>query len=345
MSSITQSSSSLSLQNEINNNNNNNSSNTTNTNIRKRDIHSLQTLSLQVIARYPSKCCSSDEVVENALKIIPNNKKDNFDFTQIIIDYITEAGRLADDVLPISIYDNKRTKLCLKNTKITGKYISKVLDKCSNLQVIDMQGTFHVDDDVVLEILTKCKTLKEINLRNCRKLTDHTLNHLMTYGKSLIIIDISGAYNMTRNAINYFLSNFSNISSIQKLNIAGLPIDNYTLESLNKCNSLTSLSLAYADVDETALRTCLNKIGNRLDNLNISWIATNSGTTCYPLSTDFFVEFLALACPRLIELDVCGLKNANASTLLRFLDFKLTQVYSYIHTYIYIYINIMQNIN
>ena len=317
MSGLVQSSSSLSLQNELNIN-----SNTT----RKRDIHSLQTLSLQVIARYPSKCCSSDEVVENALKIIPKNKKDTYDFTQIIIDYITEAGRFADDVLPISMYDSQRTKLCLKNTKITGKYISKILDKCSNLQILDMQGTFHVDDQVVLEILTKCKTLKEINLRNCRKLTDQSLNFIMTYGKLLNMIDISGAYNMTRNAINYFLSNFTNIGSIQKLNIAGLPINNYTLESLNKCSSLNSLSLAYADVDELALRTCLNKIGNRLLSLNIAWIATNSGTACNPLSTDFFVEFLALACPRLIELDLCGFKNANASTLLRFLDFKLTQV-------------------
>ena len=293
---------------------------------KKRDIHSLKTMALQVIARHPSKCCGTDEIVENAIKILPNNKRGTFDFAQVIIDYITDAGRLADDVLPISVYDSQRTRLSLKNTKITGKYITKILNKCSNLQAIDMQGTFHVDDDVVLEILTKCKSLNEINLRNCRKLTDETLNHIMVHGKNLKNIDIGGAYNMTNNGINYFMTRFSNLGSIQKLHIAGLPINNDTLVYLERWYSLTHLSIAYADIDELALRACLNKIGNRLEYLNISWIATNSGTTCYPLSTDFFVEFLALACPRMIELDVCGVKNANASTLLRFLDFKLTQV-------------------
>jgi hypothetical protein len=293
---------------------------------KKRDIHSLKTMALQVIARHPSKCCGTDEIVENAIKILPNNKRGTFDFAQVIIDYITDAGRLADDVLPISVYDSQRTRLSLKNTKITGKYITKILNKCTNLQAIDMQGTFHVDDDVVLEILTKCKSLNEINLRNCRKLTDETLNHIMVHGKNLKNIDIGGAYNMTNNGINYFMTRFSNLGSIQNLHIAGLPINNDTLVYLERWYSLTHLSIAYADIDELALRACLNKIGNRLEYLNISWIATNSGTTCYPLSTDFFVEFLALACPRMIELDVCGVKNANASTLLRFLDFKLTQV-------------------
>lgn len=302
---------------------------------RKRDIHTLKTMALQVIARHPSKCCGTDELIENAIKILPSNNKSNFDFAQIIIDYITDAGRLADDVLPMSVYDSQRTRLSLKNTKITGKYIAKVLNKCPHLKAIDLQGTFHVDDDIVLEILTKCKSLNEIILRNCRKLTDETLNHLLVHGKNLTVIDIGGAYNMTKNGINYFMSRFSNLGSIQKLLIAGLPINNDTLGYLDRCHSLTHLSIAYADVDEVALRTTLNKIGNRLEYLNISWMATNSGTTCYPLSTDFFIEFLALACPRLTELDVCGVKNANASTLLRFLDFKLSQVFYYYISFIY----------
>ena len=297
--------------------------------IRKRDIHSLQTMALQVIARQPSKCCGTDELIENAIKILPINNKSKFDFAQIIIDYITDAGRLADDVLPISVYDSQRTRLSLKNTKITGKYITKVLNKCPNLKALDMQGTFHVDDDVVLEILTKCKSLNEIILRNCRKLTDETLNHLLKHGKHLNVIDIGGAYNMTKNGINYFMSRFSNLGSLQKLYIAGLPISNDTLDYLDRCSSLTHLSIAYADVDEVALRASLTRIGNRLEYLNISWMATNSGTTCYPISTDFFIEFLAFACPRLTELDVCGVRNANASTLLRFLDFKLSQVCDY----------------
>lgn len=307
-----------------------------NDNIRKNDINSLKIMALQVIARQPSKCCGSDAIMENAMKILPNNKKGTFDFAQVIIDYITDAGRFADDVLPISVYDSQRTRLSLKNTKITGKYISKILNKCPNLQAIDLQGTFHVDDDVVLEILTKCKSLTEITLRNCRKLTDDALNHLMTHGKHLNNIDIGGAYNMTSRGINYFMTRYSNIGSIQRLHIAGLSINNDTLVSLDRFHSLTHLSVAYGDLDEIALRTCLNKIGNRLEYLNISWIATNSGTTCYPLSTDFFVEFLALVCPRLIELDVCGVKNANASTLLRFLDFKLAQVSFFTHKFILI---------
>ena len=88
--------------------------------------------------------------------------------TQVLINYVTDAGRYTDDIIPTTFFNGSRKELCLKNTKVSSKYIMKILDICPLLEDIDVSGTFLVDDDLVLNILQKCKNLKSLNIRNCR---------------------------------------------------------------------------------------------------------------------------------------------------------------------------------
>ena len=44
----------------------------------------------------------------------------NVDVVQSLVDYITEAGRLTDDIVPARLFANKST-LSLRNSKISGE--------------------------------------------------------------------------------------------------------------------------------------------------------------------------------------------------------------------------------
>jgi hypothetical protein len=96
-----------------------------------RDIPRLSVLVLKEIAKSPAQYLTLDSY-KRAIKIV----QQNVDFTQILIDYITEAGRLNDDVIPIEFFTSDRITLILRNTKLSSKYINKVIDKCPLLKVV-----------------------------------------------------------------------------------------------------------------------------------------------------------------------------------------------------------------
>jgi hypothetical protein len=98
-----------------------------------RDIPKLSTIILKDIARQPVKFLSAKDINYNS----PVYAKiaGNFDIAQVLIDYITEAGRLADDVMPVNLFQKERTHLTLKNSKLSPKYISKIIEQCTQLQV------------------------------------------------------------------------------------------------------------------------------------------------------------------------------------------------------------------
>lgn len=85
-----------------------------------RDIQSLFISILKNISRQPALHLS-----EGALKrafskrMLPLIGKLNVDIVQLLADYIAEAGRLTDDIIPPHLFGGK-TEVCLKNSKISG---------------------------------------------------------------------------------------------------------------------------------------------------------------------------------------------------------------------------------
>lgn len=99
-----------------------------------RDIPKLSTLILKEIARSPAKYLSANcSLIQNSP--LYSKIEGNFDVAQVLIDYITEAGRLVDDVMPVSLFQKDRTRLTLKNTKLSPKYVSKIIEQCPLLEV------------------------------------------------------------------------------------------------------------------------------------------------------------------------------------------------------------------
>lgn len=76
---------------------------------------------LKNIAKQPAKYVT-DATVKRAFysnryqRLIESSKTD---IVQVLVDYITEAGRFTDDILPSSLFQGKRS-VCLKNSKISG---------------------------------------------------------------------------------------------------------------------------------------------------------------------------------------------------------------------------------
>jgi len=202
-----------------------------------------------------------------------------------------------------------------------------------------LNGTFQVDDDLVLLIVRKCPGLTHLNVRNCRKLTNLTLKHLSDSKSSkLKCLHVGGSVNIAESGLLSFLKS-ANASKLTELNISGLPINDATLTLLLKhCPQLTKLGVNFGHISEFAFRAFLStpEVGSRVEALYMAWVGTQSSSTGGmsessspekdPYSTDFFSEFLATACPMLTELDVSGMKAATANSLQLYLDQRWRQV-------------------
>lgn len=220
-----------------------------------REIPTLHITILKEIAKQPTKYVS-EQFLKKAFAVGPRKQMgEQFDMAQVLIDYITDAGRFTDDVLPPSLFTAGRKALCLKNSKISGKYIKKIIDNvCSELLILDVSGTFQVDDSTVQYILKSCKELKTLSIRNCRKITDKSLEFIVQLGNNLISVDLGGCINMSYEGINKFVQH-KKMAALLELNLSGLPIQSDTLSLISGCCvNLTSLGIGYADIGEMALR-------------------------------------------------------------------------------------------
>lgn len=223
-----------------------------------REIPTLHVTVLKEIAKAPTKFVSEARL-KKAFAIGPRQQlAEQFDLAQVLTDYITDAGRLTDDVLPPSLFKAGRVTLSLKNSKISGKYIKKIIDNvCPSLFVLDVSGTFQVDDNTVQYILQHCKNLKCLSIRNCRKITDKSLEFIVQFGNNLTSIDLGGCINMSYEGINKFVQH-RKMSHLLELNLSGLPIQSDTLSLISSCCvELTSLGIGYADIGEMSLRYAL----------------------------------------------------------------------------------------
>lgn len=296
-----------------------------------RDVPVLSTTVLKEIARQPTKYINEPSF-RRALAI-KQQTDSNFDILQTLVDYIIDAGRLTDDVVPATFFDPSRKSLSLKNAKVSGKYIRKVVDRCPDLIELDIGGTFQVDDQTVLYLLQHCPLLENLNVRNCRKLTDKSLEFISENGHHVKRLQIGGNFNMTAFGIHSFLKR-PIASRLVDISISGLIITDDILDTMAKrCKNLTRLGLNYIDVSENAVRNLVDAVAPQLEHLSIAWIGTIVGSQHPQISAEFISQYLAKHCPRLSELDVSGLRNINYSCLLQLLDEKYQQVIYYLENF------------
>ncbi len=129
-------------------------------------------------------------------------------------------------------------------------------------------------------------------------------------------LHLGGVTNLTERGIISFMHSFPQFPALVDLNLSGTHVSDATLHTIGARNSsLRHLSLAYSDVSEAALRALLERIGRKLELLNISWVATTTGCKNIPLTVDFFIDFLPTRCIALQDLDVTGLRHVSVPCL------------------------------
>jgi hypothetical protein len=308
-------------------------------------VPSLSVLILKEIAKNPAKFLANySNGFEFALEAFPNV---SFDVTQLIIDYVTEAGRMSDETVPISFFLSSRRTLSLQNSKVSSKFIQSVISICTNLEEINLSGIFQVDDDLVLRILKTCPILERLNIRNCRKITERALQHIVDQKANISSLNLGGDVNISSQGLMTFLKSPS-AAQLTELSVAGLVgVTDEALALITlHCPKLRVLSINYTDISEKGLRNALSNspsalssssislspssLGGQLESLHIAWIGTTLTSTDAQdkpaLSSEFFSDFLPVACPRLTELDLSGLKNVNTFTITNYLGKKVCLV-------------------
>jgi hypothetical protein len=299
-----------------------------------REIAPLRTMCLKMLAKDPTSFFNTTSL--SRMMEMMQSDKVIYDMAQELVNYITEAGRFSDDILPPNFFEISqgipRKTLSFANSKVSSAYICRVIDKCPMIEVVDMSGCLRADNTTFMYIVDNCKHLKSLSLRNCRKITDEFLEHILSQCASttnqaplsqLESLNMGGTINISSSVLNKFFNTFPRISYLTFLNISGQEVNDETLNTIKiKCSSLAQLGLGYADISESALRQCLTAIGPQLEILNLSWINTTTSCENQQLSVDFFVNFLPRVCPKVIDLDVSGLKNVSLITISQYLDAK-----------------------
>mmetsp|Transcript_5277 Transcript_5277/g.5419 ORF Transcript_5277/g.5419 Transcript_5277/m.5419 type:complete len:327 (+) Transcript_5277:197-1177(+) len=284
-----------------------------------REIPSLSLTLLKLIAKAPQKYIRASSI-ERAFKICPENIRESS--AQILSDYIAEAGRLTDEVG--IIFPTSCTKISIRNSKLSSRYINQIVDRCKNLVELDISGCFQVTDETIRDILTKCPKLTSLNLRNCRKVTDLSLRHTVEYGKKLIELHIGGNFNITANGIRMLLLSHSNMSNFKAIHLSGLPVTEEHIGIIQKKTKyLTSVSFAYATLSELCFKQFIHTVGSRLESICIGWTTTKIETGEHVSNS--VLEFLVSSCPRLVIMDISGLKNVTASFIQQLVDIKINK--------------------
>eukprot|EP01041_Mallomonas_annulata_P001887 gene1887-3659_t len=283
-----------------------------------REIPLLSVTLLKSIAKAPLQFINED-TIERAFSICPINKRESA--AQILVDYIAEAGRMTDDVK--LLFPSTSKTVSVRNAKLSGKYILNLTDRCQYLADLDISGCFQVTDETIGEILRKRPGLKLINFRNCRKVTDLSLRHVVEYGNNLISVNVGGNFNITGAGISEFLDGHQKIESFVGLHLSGLPLtDDHLLVITRRGQSLTAIGVAYANISEQTLKGLLQVVHARLEHLCISWTTVNKEGDHF---SNAIFEFLARSCPRLVELEVNGLRNVSVTVLQQLVDTKISK--------------------
>lgn len=294
-----------------------------------RDVPDLSLMCLKIIAKTPSVYINK-KALEGPYRVYPKPLLNSV--TQLLIDYITEAGRLTDDVFPLDAFDTERTFLSLKNSKISCKYLIEVLKRCPMLTHLDVSGCFPIDDDIAAKVLELCPLLQHLFIRNCRKLTDITLTNLARNAKYITSLSIGGNINMTDVGLQNFILQYPNVGSLEELHLSGLPITPGVLENIGRnCTSLRNLSMGYAIITPQTLESFLDVLGDNLETLSIAWLEPlllqhDASESMLSYSAAQFMDIVRRCCSRLVDLDLTGMKFVNLALLSQLIEYKYSQM-------------------
>lgn len=286
-----------------------------------REINPLSVFCLKQISKAPSTHID-DLKWHKAFSPYPISLRNKV--SQDLIDYITDAGRMTDAVIPLDGYNSDIVELSLKNSKVTENYLLDAIKRCPNLASIDVSGCLLVDDNVLKRILQICPSLINVQIRNCRKMTDASAGCLITHCKMLRRINMGGNANMSPDGLLNLVRNHPNNKNFEELYLSGLPITEEILQAVVECcPKLAEISIGYAIITDNVLRNFLQSIGPRLQRLSISWMTAFDANDS--VSSDI-LEFIASTCPRLTSLDVSGLRNITVQSIQQFVETKKMQV-------------------
>jgi len=291
--------------------------------LQREKIPTLQAHLLKMIAKQPERYLG-EKSFSRSNHILASKQYD--DLFQILIDNITDTGRMTDEVIPVKFINPGLPSLSLKNSKLTLKGFAQYVERCNSLLQLNLSGSFLVSDDVVSIVLSNCLKLEKIDLRNCRKITDESLNLIAAKGSCLSSINLGGNFNVSLEGLIHFFSNNSRMELYKELYISGLPTNDEVLKLIiSRCPHLVALGISFSFLTEPVLRSLLTNIGPTLRTLLIAWIQPVSGMTIIDLDISF-LDFLSRSCPVLENLDITGIKNMSITAILQLLDFKLYQV-------------------
>eukprot|EP01034_Spumella_vulgaris_P021304 gene21304-27334_t len=127
---------------------------------------------------------------------------------------------------------------------------------------------------------------------------------------------------MSVKGVQQFVNTFKGIAKLKELNLSGLMITDEIITHISlHCPSLSAFGLGYSDVSEGGLLKLFTNIGSQLTKLNVSWLASPHS----PVSTSFLLESVSTYCPRLVDLDVSGMKSLTAAHLVQLVETRLAQ--------------------
>lgn len=297
-----------------------------------RDIPTLHEFIVkQFIAKTPTKCMTQP-AVQRFLKAAqdPNCFRGHADIVQEILDCIIVSGRMTDDACPASIFVN-RTFVNLSNSRISGKYVLRLLEFCApTLVSLDVSGCFQVTVPVLKTVMASCPNLRRLNVKNCRKLTDAFLEDILSFPSlSLLELNVGGNFNITDRGIRNFVTHYPAIHLLENFGVSGLEVHDDTVLLIGaKCTGLRHLQLAYIDVRESTIAELLQAIGRPLESLDISWLSTTSNAKNAQPSAKFIVDVICNNCAMLTELDVTANRNLQLPHVQEIIDRKLSQQYA-----------------
>lgn len=251
-------------------------------------------------------------------------------FTQTLIDHITDAGRMGDDAMPLSIFSKSFLTLSIRNSKISGTFITSITSICTSLTSLDVSGCFLIDDHTIKKILQSCNKMNHLNIRNCRKITDAGVESLVQHGQRLESIHLGGNFNITSAGVNYIIQRHTNASKIKDVNVSGLPVTMTMLTALCKSFvNLSTLCIGYIALSDLELSQLVNMVSHNIKHLAICWIHAHSLAQLDGASGPSgvgLVEHIARTCPRLQSLDVSGMNGVTGGAIVFMIEHKKTQV-------------------
>ncbi|CCI43003.1 unnamed protein product [Albugo candida] len=285
----------------------------------RREVPSLEQLVLKYISKAGKEVSDiiTEETITRLHRISKPNKIRTNKVKQQLIHALLKNGRLGDDTLPACFFHESMAQIDLSGAKISSVLMEKFSAICSNIHAVNFSGCFRLTDNAIEILLRKCRELKDVNLENCRKLSDASLDLLRIHASKLQCIDVGGNFNMTIQGITRFVEKHPNRSRFHKLHISGHFVTEHALRVvMAKCKKLRSLSVGYSSLSDDAIITFLTH-RKSITRLSIHW----NGAI-----TDKLLRFMAIGCPNLVELNLCGVKSVSSNALLEMLKQKMKEV-------------------